>query len=300
MAGTFQPLSKNFNIVNPDGTPTEYFIRWAQEKQIDIGQGITAEQAQKIVEDWSSERQIIAENGVTGGGPLSSDVTLSADVQAILDQISNQHGSILFKGASGWQTLPPGTSGQFLKTNGASADPSWANGGGGGGGGGFVTLPLVNPGAETGDLTGWTVTQGSFTADTSKDGVMPFSGSYMFGAGASSNCAMWQEVDVSSYASAIDAGTALILAGAMGTQTYTTPEQMEVFVEFLDSTGVMVDNRIRSYSRTDTDGDRWQNMHVFVPISPNTRKIRLWLQASRLDGTNNNVAFDNAFMSISA
>lgn len=135
MAGTFQPLSKNFNIVNPDGTPTEYFIRWAQEKQIDIGKGITAEQAQKIVEDWSSERQIIAENGVTGGGPLSSDVTLSADVQAILDQISNQHGSILFKGASGWQTLPPGTSGQFLKTNGASADPSWANGGGGGGGG---------------------------------------------------------------------------------------------------------------------------------------------------------------------
>jgi hypothetical protein len=32
--------------------------------------------------------------------------------------------------------LPPGTSGHFLRTNGAGAAPSWAAGGGGGGGGG--------------------------------------------------------------------------------------------------------------------------------------------------------------------
>ena len=54
MVGILQPLGPQFKITNPDGTPTEYFIRWAQQRQIDIGDGITAAQAQQIVEDWSA------------------------------------------------------------------------------------------------------------------------------------------------------------------------------------------------------------------------------------------------------
>src|SRR5262245_32136001 len=37
-------------------------------------------------------------------------------------------GDILYRGASDWLRLPAGTSGNFLKTNGAGADPSWAAG----------------------------------------------------------------------------------------------------------------------------------------------------------------------------
>lgn len=131
MVGVPQPLSENFRLVNDDGTPTAYFIQWAQQRQIDIEDGITAAQAQTLIDTWAAARDIIAGNGLSGGGNLSSDVTLTADVQEILDQITTTRGSVLYRGASGWAALAPGTSGHFLKTNGASADPAWAAGGGG-------------------------------------------------------------------------------------------------------------------------------------------------------------------------
>lgn len=54
------------------------------------------------------------------------DFTLSS-VASTLDKISATQGSILYRGASTWQALGPGTSGQFLTTNGAGANPAWAN-----------------------------------------------------------------------------------------------------------------------------------------------------------------------------
>jgi hypothetical protein len=41
---------------------------------------------------------------------------------------------VLYRGATGWAALAPGTSGQVLQTNGAAADPTWATVSGGGGG----------------------------------------------------------------------------------------------------------------------------------------------------------------------
>jgi hypothetical protein len=139
MPGTFQPLVDNQRVVNPDGTPTEYFIRWAQEKQIAIGEGITAEQALVIVRQFTADHPLVGGAGIilTPSGDLADDVTIGADVQAILDQISTTWGAVLFRGTADWQALAPGTSGQFLKTNGAGADPEWAAAGSGGGGGLF-------------------------------------------------------------------------------------------------------------------------------------------------------------------
>jgi hypothetical protein len=58
----------------------------------------------------------------TSGG----DGTLSiSSASGILDSIGSTRGQIIYRGASGWAVLSPGTSGQLLKTNGASADPSW-------------------------------------------------------------------------------------------------------------------------------------------------------------------------------
>jgi hypothetical protein len=39
--GTLQPLDQKFPIVDAQGLPTEYFIRWTQQKQIDIRDSIT-------------------------------------------------------------------------------------------------------------------------------------------------------------------------------------------------------------------------------------------------------------------
>lgn len=135
MTGNLQPLDQKFPIVTPDGRPTLYFIKWAQQKQIDIGQGITAEQALAIIEQYLADHQLQEGSGISisPSGNLSDAPTIAAEVQAILDQITTTRGSILFRGVDDWQALAPGTAGQFLKTNGAGADPSWAAGGGGGG-----------------------------------------------------------------------------------------------------------------------------------------------------------------------
>lgn len=135
MTGYLQPLERKQQVVNSDGTPTEYFIRWAQQRQIDIGEGITAQQALEIIEQYLADHTLQEGSGISlsPSGNISDSPTIAAEVQAILDQISTVQGSILFRGAAGWDELVPGTSGDFLKTNGAGANPEWAAAGGGGG-----------------------------------------------------------------------------------------------------------------------------------------------------------------------
>ncbi len=51
-----------------------------------------------------------------------------------LDDIGSTRGSILYRGASAWDALTPGTAGQILQSNGAAADPTWEDAPSGGGG----------------------------------------------------------------------------------------------------------------------------------------------------------------------
>lgn len=60
-----QPLVNHQKIVNPDGTPTDYFIRWAQQRLTDIAAGVLP------------SRRINTNAGLQGGGDLSADRTLS-------------------------------------------------------------------------------------------------------------------------------------------------------------------------------------------------------------------------------
>jgi hypothetical protein len=63
----------------------------------------------------------------TGGTAAPAGNTLSAVIDAA---IANTQGDILYRGASAWSALAPGTSGQVLATQGASANPHWINAGG--------------------------------------------------------------------------------------------------------------------------------------------------------------------------
>lgn len=125
MVGTLQPLAKEFKITNDDGTPTDYFIRWAQQRQIDISGGITATQAQQLINDWATQRDVNAGTGLAGGGNLSTDVTLS-----YAGGISNQ---------SDVDLTTPQTNGQVLVWDSASSKWKPANQSGGGGGGGSLS-----------------------------------------------------------------------------------------------------------------------------------------------------------------
>lgn len=81
MAGTIQPLSEKFPIVDAQFKPTPYFIKWAQQRQEDIVQAVSIEEAKAIanaeVIAWSGTRSILTAGGLQGGGNLSADRTLS-------------------------------------------------------------------------------------------------------------------------------------------------------------------------------------------------------------------------------
>ncbi|MBN8968932.1 MAG: hypothetical protein J0G95_10780 [Rhizobiales bacterium] len=67
---------------------------------------------------------------VSGSSASPSDITPSQ----IIDVIGSTRGSVLYRGASGWSQLAPGTNGQVLTTAGSGTDPSWQDSTGGGGG----------------------------------------------------------------------------------------------------------------------------------------------------------------------
>lgn len=60
-----------------------------------------------------------------GNFALAASSSISPSIQTLLDGISTTQGSILYRGASAWAALGPGTSGRVLSTNGTGADPSW-------------------------------------------------------------------------------------------------------------------------------------------------------------------------------
>lgn len=60
----------------------------------------------------------------TGAG---SGVPVATTPSAILDVIGSTEGNILYRGASNWLVLSPGTNGQYLQTTGGGSTPQWAN-----------------------------------------------------------------------------------------------------------------------------------------------------------------------------
>jgi hypothetical protein len=64
-----------------------------------------------------------------------------SSVSALLDGIGSTRGSVLYRGASGWAELTPGTAGKFLESQGAGLDPIWGTAGGG-----ALTSPLTTKG----------------------------------------------------------------------------------------------------------------------------------------------------------
>ncbi len=63
---------------------------------------------------------------ISGGSTFPSANTLTGIIDHV---IGSTQGSILYRNATTWVALTPGTSGQFLQTLGSAANPQWAPGG---------------------------------------------------------------------------------------------------------------------------------------------------------------------------
>lgn len=126
MVGTLQPLTKQMAIVNEDGTPNDYFIRWAQQRQIDISGGVTMQQVQDYV------AAVIAGIDITGGTNITVTGSLSAPPVVI-----NWAAELGDLSDVDLVTTPP-VDGNVLKY--VAADDNWVPGVGGGGGGGALSV----------------------------------------------------------------------------------------------------------------------------------------------------------------
>jgi hypothetical protein len=94
----------------------------------------------------------IATGDVLANTSGSTAVPVATTVSALIDNaIGSVQGDVLYRSASAWSVLAPGTSGQVLKTGGAAANPAWAN-------------SLWNAGTVTTVGTGLTLSSGTITA----------------------------------------------------------------------------------------------------------------------------------------
>lgn len=119
----------------------------------------------------SSAADFTIKSNISGSAASPSDNTITA----VLDkQLGTTQGTIAYRGASSWDALTPGTSGYFLQTQGASADPTWTAVPGGGdllstnnlSDVADATTALLNLGARevlTADRTYYVLTTGSDT-----------------------------------------------------------------------------------------------------------------------------------------
>lgn len=75
---------------------------------------------------YSKIQNVSATSRVLGRKTAGAGVIEEMTAGEVLDFIGTTQGSILVRTSTGWAELPPGTSGEFLRTNGAGANPSWA------------------------------------------------------------------------------------------------------------------------------------------------------------------------------
>jgi RHS repeat-associated protein len=152
-----------------------------------------------------------------------------------------------------------------------------------------VPLTLINPGAETGDMTGWTVTLGAFTTRTS--GPNPSEGSYYFYGGEDvPESRMHQDVTIlPGNIAEVDAGQRAVRIAWMHS-TYQGRAHGTVIVRFLDGSDQLIGDEWE-YLRS--DAATWTARSIAVDIPPLTRKMRIELRAIRFDTIGNHSYFDD-------
>lgn len=88
---------------------------------------------QEIVSSDLSALPAIADGEIFSNISGSSNSPVGNSLTSILDHVvGNTQGSILYRNASDWTSLLPGSSGQFLRTGGSNSNPTWNSLTGGG------------------------------------------------------------------------------------------------------------------------------------------------------------------------
>ena len=158
---------------------------------------------------------------------------------------------------------------------------------------------LINPGADVGNLLGWTVTEGYMESLEAYacDGIEPHSGNYYFIVGALCNTATYaeayQEINVSDYIECIDQDLSYINYGGY-LSDWGGSDYPEMAIAFIDENGYEID-------RTDNIGTYnafWTLFSNEYQIPVGTRSIQMILMGTRYAGDDNDSYFDDLFLRI--
>lgn len=153
---------------------------------------------------------------------------------------------------------------------------------------------LINPGAELGNTTGWTLRSG-VNLNVGTSSPSPHSGTYRFGINTSfADTSIWdQEVDVSAYAAAIDANLAAF--NATSWLFASDIDTGSLYVSCLDAGHVLLD----SFATPQSETVSWEQQDVIDAIPPNTRFLRIGTNNDKNQGTVFNVYWDDFALEVS-
>lgn len=159
---------------------------------------------------------------------------------------------------------------------------------------------LVNPSNDLalvgGEISGWTEVVGSGWTQRDHDPA-PFDGSNYFFAGAGSTATLRQTVDVSSFASAIDAGTQSFDFNGYVRGWQTQSDTSQIVLSYLDSGSAVLGS---FDSGAIANPASWLLVSNTWLAPAQTRAIQVDLIATRHDGSNNDGYFDGLSLTASA
>lgn len=164
-----------------------------------------------------------------------------------------------------------------------------------------ATNLLVNPSNEAalvnGEIPGWSEATGSNW--TQRSGApTPQDGLYTFFPGIAAQAVLRQVVDVSSFATAIDAGTqSFTFSGYRQSFAQNPTDTSEFQLLFQDGTANVLAQILSGQSATTTTWDFYSTT-LLAPVG--TRSISVDLIAIRNAGTNNDGNFDNLSLTAAA
>lgn len=166
-----------------------------------------------------------------------------------------------------------------------------------------VALTLTNPGAEAGDASGWTAASGGSlwtSTNVVTVGYPPtvYDGSRYFTAGNLANARMYQDIDVSAYGAAIDAAMVVAEFTARFSTKENASDYFSMFVRALDSSNTEISSVAHQELTAKDLASGWflQDLNMLLPNG--TRKVRIEVHATRLDGIENNVHMDAASLTL--
>ena len=160
-----------------------------------------------------------------------------------------------------------------------------------------VVMGLTNPGAEAGDASGWTAASGGSlwsSINTAGSGWPPtiFEGSRYFWAGALANARMYQDVDVSTYATAIDAGSVVAEMALRFATLDSINDNLSIFLRALNSSDSVLATVAQEGISAAALSTGWllEDLNMLLPSG--TRKVRVEVHGTRVYGTDNDVHVD--------